>query len=97
MGDVQSVWPDLVHDTPCPIRYTEEEKATIISEAVAWQEREDVITELEGFMHVSREGSVFPEKYEPCKELVALAWEKLLTDENPEVQAIREIWPWERS
>ncbi|KAG9094279.1 hypothetical protein FRC06_010982, partial [Ceratobasidium sp. 370] len=97
MVDIQAMWPSQLPNTPCPIQYSQEEQATIISDALAWQEREDIITELENCFHTTREGNVFTHKYEACKELISLAWEKLASDDDPEAQPLREIWPWERS
>ncbi|KAG8738390.1 Phosphotransferase enzyme [Ceratobasidium sp. 414] len=97
MVDIQAIWPKLLPDTPCPIQYSPEERAMIISEALAWQERQDLIAELEILFHATREGLVFTHNYEACKELVSLTWEKMATDDDPGAQSLREIWPWERS
>ncbi|KAG8681927.1 hypothetical protein FRC08_015323, partial [Ceratobasidium sp. 394] len=97
MVDIQTAWPQLLPNIPCPIQYSPEERSTIISEALAWQKREDIITELENFFHTSRKGLVFTHNYETCKDLVSFVWQKVATDDDSEAQLLREIWPWERS
>lgn len=97
MYDVQFNWASpSPAGTPCPIRYSDEDKDLIQSEANAWQENEDTITELEKLLGTDREGFVHPEDYEAVQAVANEFWEKLVAREDPAAQGLRELWPWGR-